>query len=288
MPVLNVRGARIRYSVTGDGPPVLLIQGAGVAGTGWRPQIQGLADGYRLIEFDNRGIGGSRLEAGGRVAIEEMAADALAVADAEGCEAFHVVGHSMGGLIAQALALGARHRVRSLSLLCTFVTGREGARLTPALLATTLRMRLGTRRMRREAFLELIMPESWLRTVDRARLAEDLAPLFGHDLAAQPLFVMTQIRAMSRYDAGDRWGELSSIPTLVVSASHDRIARPEYGRRLAALVNGSRFVEIADAGHAVTIQEAETVNALLRQHIPAAGQARPEANAAGPVPVNRS
>jgi pimeloyl-ACP methyl ester carboxylesterase len=258
-------GATVAYVREGTGPPVLFIQGAGIVGAGWRPQARGLAARYTVVSFDNRGIGGSTFR-GTSLSIESMASDALAIADAEGLERFHVAGHSMGGLIAQALALRAPDRVLSLAFLCTFRRGREAARLTPAMLLTGIRTRVGTRAMRRNAFTRLVMPDAYLRSVDRTRLAGELAVLFGRDLADQPSIVMKQVGAMARFDVSARLGELARIPTLVLTATHDRIAPPVYGRGLAAAIPGARCVEIPDAGHGVTIQCAETVNALLDAH----------------------
>ncbi len=269
-------GASISYSRSGAGPPVLLIQGVGIVGNGWRPQVEGLADRYTLVTFDNRGMGGSTLGEATRVpaySVEVLAADALAVMDAEDLDRFHVVGHSLGGVIAQEVALQAPDRVRSLALLCTFCRGRDGAGLTPDMFVMGIRTRLGTRAMRRNAFLELVMPAAVLRQMDRARLAEQLAPLFGHDLADQPPIVMTQVRALARYDARARLAELSRIPTLVTSASEDRIARPWTGRALAAAIPGARYVEIAGAAHGVPIQQADRINSLLAAHFAAADAA---------------
>ena len=125
------------------------------------------------------------------------------------------------------------------------------------MLMTALRMRIGTRAMRRNAFLELIMPDRYLREIDRAALAARLAPLFGHDLAEQPSIVMKQLRAMSAYDAGARLAGLAKIPTLVVSAAEDRIALTASGRALAAAIPNARYLEIADAGHGLPIHRAE-------------------------------
>ena len=72
---------------------------------------------------------------------------------------------------------------------------------------------------------------------------------------------------MGRYDATSRLGELSSLPTLVVSAFHDRIARPELGRALAAGVPGARYIEIADAAHGVPIECPEQINKMLLEHL---------------------
>ena len=78
---------------------------------------------------------------------------------------------------------------------------------------------------------------------------------------------MKQLAAMQRYDATSRLRELSGIPTLVVSALHDRIARPEFGRALAAGVPGARYVELADAAHGVPIERPEQINHLLLEHL---------------------
>jgi pimeloyl-ACP methyl ester carboxylesterase len=262
-------GAVISYQRTGSGPAVLFIQGVGIVGEGWRPQIDGLADRFTLVSFDNRGMGGSTLGAATRVpaySVELLADDALAIMTAERIDRFHVVGHSLGGVIAQEVALRARDRVRSLALLCTFRQGRDGAGLTPDLFVMGLRTRIGTRRMRRNAFLELVLPRDALAGADRPAMAARLAPLFGHDLADQPPIVMTQVRAMARYDANERLATLGNVPTLVVSAAADRIARPASGRALAAAIPGARFVELDRAAHGVPIQQPERINALLADH----------------------
>ena len=265
---LDTAHGRLAYERSGSGPAVLLIQGAGVVGNGWRPQVDGLADQFDMVAFDNRWIGKSELR--GRLTIEGLARDALAIMDAERIDRFHVVGHSMGGLVAQHIALTAAARVKRLALLCTFARGTQGARLTTAMLVTALRMRIGTRAMRRSAFLELVMPAAYLAGADRAAMAVELAPLFGRDLSENPSIMLKQVSAMARYDASARLSQLA-VPTLVVSATHDRIALPAYGRELAAAIPGARFVEIARAGHGVTIQCAAEINSLLADHFGSVG-----------------
>src|SRR5262245_39113444 len=265
MPTLDTHGATLHYTREGQGTPVLLVQGVGIVGEGWRPQIDALANVFTVVAFDNRGFGKSTMR-DGTLTIEDMASDAIALMDALGFDRFHLAGHSMGGVIAQAIALAVPRRVRSLAFLCTFAHGRDGAAMTMPMLITSLRMRIGTRAMRRNAFLELIMPARYLAKTDRPALARSLQPLFGHDLANQPMFVMKQLKAMARYDAGPRLGELSSIPTIVIAASEDRVAPARHGKALAAAIPGARYVELADAGHAVTIHRAEEINTLLAEH----------------------
>jgi len=243
-----------------------MIQGVGVVGRGWQPQIDALSREYTLFSFDNRGIGRSTMASNAGLSIESMAQDALAVMDANRVDRFHLVGHSMGGVVAQEVALRATARVRSLCLMNTVVRGRDATGLTLPMIVTGLRTRIGTRAMRRRAFLELVMPSEALQSIDRGELCDRLAALFGHDLADQPPVVMPQLRAMARYDARDRLAALGAIPTLVMSAAHDRIAAPASGRHLAAAIPGARYMEYPDAGHGLPIQHADRVNAALREH----------------------
>lgn len=265
MPILERDGTSIYYEIAGHtGPQVLLVQGCGVAGEGWRPQVDTLLRDHRVAIFDHRGIGKSTLA--GAVSIAEMVKDARALLDALGWSSAHVVGHSMGGVVAQQLALDSPERVRSLSLLCTFFRGRDGARLTPWMLWVSLRTWIGPRAARRRAFLEMVMPRSVLEATDRDAMAEEVGRLFGRDLADQPPIVMQQVRALGAHDASKQLAALSPIPTLVVSAAEDRVAPREQGRALAAAIGGARYVEIEGAAHGVTIQKADEINALLTTH----------------------
>lgn len=262
MPYLDQPDGRLRYETGGDGPPVLLIQGVGVSGEAWRPQAEGWSGRFGMLWYDNRGLGGS-VPCRGPITIEAMARDGLALMDAVGWESAHVVGHSMGGVIAQQLALDAPRRVRSLGLLCTFARGRDGARLTPWVLWMTLRTRIGTRASRRAAFVEMLISAKHRRSADGEALARRLGALVGRDLADQPAVLMRQVRALAAHDVSARLGRLGSIPTLVLSATEDRIAPPRYGRALAAAIPGAHFEEIPEAAHAVTIEQADSVNARL-------------------------
>lgn len=256
----------IRYAIAGTGPAVLGIQGVGVAGRGWQPQVEGLTDRFTVITFDHCGIGSSP-RGSHPLTVERMALDALAVADAGNMPRFHVMGHSLGGLIAQHIALTARDRVKSLALLCTFANGADATRFSVGMLVLGVRARVGTRVMRRNGMIRMIMPDDYVRGKDQTKLAQELQDLFGRDLADQPPIVSEQLRAMSRYSAAARLGELSGIPTLVLSAAHDPIAPPRLGKAIASAVAGARFVEFANAGHALPIQCATGVNALLIDHL---------------------
>jgi pimeloyl-ACP methyl ester carboxylesterase len=269
-------GCRLAYRLGGraGGPPVLFVQGVGVHGDGWRPQVDGLGDRFSCLTFDNRGMAASQPIGTAAVPVGQMAADALALMDAVGWPSAHLVGHSLGGLVALQLALAAKARVRSLSLLCTFADGRIPTRLTPWMLWVGARTRIGTRRQRRRAFLRLVLPPTeWAALADTDAAAAELAPLFGHDLADSPPVVMKQFAAMKACDLTPRLGELAGVSTLVVSAAHDRIAPPAAGRAIAAAVSGARYVEVADASHGLPIRHAGRVNGWLADHVEAAERA---------------
>lgn len=271
MPELLHHGAALHYELHGHhGEPVLLIQGVGLVGNGWKPQVDGLATSHRLLTFDNRGIGQSSMSTGQPLAIEQMAEDAAALVRAVGWDYCHVVGHSMGGVIAQRLALTERKLVRSLALLCTVARGADAVRMTPKMIWTGLRTNIGTKAMRRRAFLELICPREFLATANCEALALELAPLFGHDLAEQPPIALKQAMALRKHDCTGELTRLAGMPALVVSAEHDPIAPPRFGRQLAALIPGARFVEISAASHGVPIHRAAEINQLLAGFIQSA------------------
>ncbi|TAG08485.1 MAG: alpha/beta fold hydrolase [Verrucomicrobia bacterium] len=263
MKYLEHQGCQLCYKIVGSGPKIVFIQGTGLHGDGWSPQVESLQNNYTCLTFDNRGMAASQ-PGSSHLTVEQMADDVLALMDAEGWEAAHLVGHSLGGLIALKLAIAERSRVLSLSLLCTFSRGRDATCMTWKRFGPGLRSYLGTRLMRRRAFAEFVLPPSY--SGDRDDWAVKAAALFGHDLADHPPVVMKQMAAMSAYDATPSISKLAGLPTLVVGARHDRIATLEIVRALASCIPDSRLVEFDDAAHGVTITHAAAVNALLVTH----------------------
>jgi len=145
------QGCRLAATVSGSGPPVVFIQGVGLHGDGWLPQVSWLDRAYACMRFDNRGIGKSQ-PLGARLSVERMAEDVRALMDAAGWDDAHVVGHSLGALVALELALGSPRRVRSLALLCATAAGRDLVRLSWWSLWVGLRMKVGPQPRRRRAY----------------------------------------------------------------------------------------------------------------------------------------
>lgn len=257
--------AKIAYNLQGQGPKVLFIQGVGVHGNGWLPQVSELSHSYSCLTFDNRGIGHST-PVSSSIQVETMVDDTLAVLADAGWEHAHVVGHSLGGLIAQAFAIRYPEKVRSLSLLCTFCDGAAVAPITPKMIWWGLRSSVGTKPMRRRGFLGLLYPPGAAELADSEQVAMRLAPVFGHDLAIQPPIVAHQLRAMRKCNVSDELHRVEAN-TLVVSGAHDLIAPPALGNTIASRIPNSRFVEIVDAAHGLPITHAPQANRILSDHL---------------------
>src|SRR5271168_4351769 len=133
MPYVENQGTKIHWDEQGQGAPVLLIMGLGYASAMWHRTRPVLAQWYRTIAFDNRGVGLSDVPPG-PYSIATMASDAAAVLDAAGIASAHVFGVSMGGMIAQEFALQYPQRVRSLILGCTHAGGPQAVRAEPEVL----------------------------------------------------------------------------------------------------------------------------------------------------------
>ena len=263
---ISFQGCSLSFNERGSGETVVFIQGVGLHGDGWHPQTEVLQSAFRCVSFDNRGMGASQPFVG-KLTLEQMAADTLAVMDAAGVTSAHLVGHSLGGCIAQQVALVSPSRVKSLALLCTSARGADATDLRWPMFLVGLRSHLGSAAARRRAFLEIVMSREHRATHDLNKTAAELAPLFGHDLAISPPGVMKQLRALKRFDARDRLTELAKFPVLVLSAKEDIVFPARFGRALAEGIAGARYVEVANAAHGVPIECAERVNRELVSHL---------------------
>ena len=264
MALVRFEGCDFSYTVRGSGPALLLVQGVGVQGDAWTPQTADLARDFTCVTFDNRGMARSQ-PPGAPITVEQMARDALAILDAAGLSQAHVVGHSLGGVVALQLAITARPRVRSLALLCTFSGGKTAAPPSPRMLWLGARTRIGTRQMRRHSFLRLVMPPGPI--ADAQQLGDRIGTLFGHDLADQPSIVSAQLRALRQSDTSTRLHQLAGLRVVIMSGRHDPIAPPSAGRALAAAIPGAHYLEVSDASHGLPISHAALTNAALRDHL---------------------
>lgn len=258
MPHIDTRTARISFDVTGEGPDLVLVQGVGVPGSGWGPQQESLSRHFRVVTIDNRGIGQST-RGQEPLTIDVMADDIRAVLDALEVRQAHFGGHSMGGLLATHFALAHPDRVRSLMLLCSLFRGSDAARVTLWKSWVGLRCHLGTRKMRRRAFLEMLLPDGVMSRQERDAYAIEIEAVFGRDLAVQPPIVMAQLKALRHHRYPAPFESIQKKPCLVISGKEDRIAPPSYGEMLAQALK-CPFECWPNSAHGLPIRHAERLN----------------------------
>ena len=255
MPTVRSDDADIAYEVTGDGDPLLLIMGFAADSRMWMLQAPAFAQSHRVITFDNRGSGGSS-KPPAPYSMEQMADDARAVLDAEGIERAHVVGISMGGAIAQHLALSEPSRVRSLVLAATWCAPN----------AYTQRLSDLGERVLQAGGMEALISASmlWLFTprfiIENAMFVESIEAM-ALALAPPIEAVRAQQEALLRHDTVERLASLD-VPTLVMCGRRDTMVPPELSQQVAAAIPGAELV-MTDSGHAFNIEEAETFNKLV-------------------------
>jgi pimeloyl-ACP methyl ester carboxylesterase len=268
MPFASTSHSRISFTVHGpertDGAPESLLLIMGLAGSGrmWWRLLPHFSRRYRVIVFDNRGTGESSPARPG-LKVADMVGDTVAVLDGAGVEQAHVLGASMGGMIAQHLALDHRARVRSLTLACTTAGGHRAAPNGRLLTAALLRPLLGPTRTFPLVAPALYSPRTLAGAPDRVRA--DLRLRAADRVGG--LTAWSQMAAIAGHDTRARLSELADLPTLVIHGSDDRIVPPEQGRDLAQRIPGARWVELPGAGHLLaTDAEAQVVDAVC-EHV---------------------
>jgi 3-oxoadipate enol-lactonase len=251
MPFAAGGDASIFWQSDGSGPPVLLIMGLGMPSDMWYPLVPALTTRYRTIRLDNRGAGRTGVPAG-PYRVEQMADDAAAVLDAAREADAHVIGASLGGLIAQELTLRHPSRVRSLVLMCTGVGGPQAPR---------------TAAQRRIDSGEPIPPEVMLSlmyaaTTPRERIELDLKVLRRQP--ATPQGVANQVAGGHTYrGSAARLGQIQQ-PTLILHGTADQLVDPGNARLLADGLSRARLELLDGAGHVLLTDEPQrTTNLIL-------------------------
>lgn len=256
MPIAEVNGQRLYYEVHGEGEPLLAVMGLGGDHTAWILQVQEWSKAHRLVVFDNRDVGQSS-HADGEYEVRDMAADALGLADELGLDSFHLVGVSLGGAIAQEIALAAPERVRTLTLCVTYgATGGYGRQRSRALAQIV-------RKLDREEFTELVMMLVYSeRLFNYPQFVEAARKAMLENPNPQPTEAwVRQLEASGRHDALDRLGTLP-MPVHVIGARRDIMVPPFRSEDLHAAIPGSKFTLI-DAGHLVNVEAAPEFNAAV-------------------------
>jgi 3-oxoadipate enol-lactonase len=254
---LSVGEISVFYVEAGQGEPLVLVMGLGADHLAWGFQFPAFVEHYRVIAFDNRGAGQTSAP-DQPYTTAMMAADARGLMDALGIDRAHVIGVSMGGMIAQELALAHPERVRSLHLGCTLA--RPDAYML-ALNAAWRDMRIGLGRDQtlRTLALWLFAPTTYAERPDLVEvlLQNALANPYPQSVAG----FLRQGEAIAAHDAIDRL-EAIRCPTLVSVAEEDILVPPRFSRDIAKRIPGAELRLVRGAGHCYFLERPEVFNEI--------------------------
>ena len=255
MPRARSNGIELEYDTFGDrsAPPLLLIGGLGTQLISWDEGFRQLlaGRGFYVIRFDNRDAGLSTwIEDGSPYSLEDMAADAVGLLDVLGIRAAHVVGASMGGFIAQLMALDHPERVLTLTSLISGPNGKDQVPPTPEAMALLVAQPPPNREGRIELGLEskrkLLGPgDPFDQEYETAKVARAV------DRAYNPAGFVRQLQAITAARGRLERLETLQVPSLVVHGDADILVPVGNGRSVAAAIPGARYIEIEGMGHDV-------------------------------------
>jgi len=257
MPNVPVGDISMHYVEAGQGEPLVLVMGLGADHLAWAFQFPVFAERYRTIAFDNRGAG--QTDAPDHpYTTRMMADDTVGLMEALGIERAHVLGVSMGGMIAQEIALNHPARVRSLQLHCTL--GRPDAYLQAQLGVGRVQRRTSTREEAlRAGYLWLFAPATY---DERPELVEMM--LQGALANPYPMSLTgfeRQCDAVRGHDALDRVAAIR-CPTLISVADQDILVPPRFSRALAERIPQAKFLLIDAAGHGYFWERPDVFNQM--------------------------
>jgi pimeloyl-ACP methyl ester carboxylesterase len=260
LPKVKVDGVNLYYEIHGDGFPLLMIQGLSENVYWWdQPVIDGLSKHLKTVIFDNRGVGRSD-DLVGDLTIESMAADALGLMDALSINQAHILGHSMGGMIAQELALKFPERVKKLVLCSTSCGGSkaEPASKETQIILTKLSFKGHTRSLVEKAIPHVVTkkfmdenPEFIEKKIDDILI-----------IPTGPTTFKAQIGSWMRYNSYRKLKEMN-IPTLIMHGKQDILVPPSNGDLLATKIPNAEIVHFDSNAHLIHTEEPDKFNEVL-------------------------
>ena len=261
MPKALVNGVHIYYEMYGQGEPILLIMGLGGSALGWQSQIPTLSQHLRVIAHDNRDAGRSDKKAT-VYTMADMADDAASLLGSLGIGSAHVYGVSMGGMIAQEMALRHPERVRALVLGCTSPCPMAMPPSEKAVRDMTEAAELPIREAFErtawmgysDAYFAAHRDDLWLRAQVEAGLQSPLEAW------------RRQYAAASSFDARERAAQIGA-PTLVMTGDEDPLIRAENSRFLAERIPGAELVVFPGGRHAFNVEFEEESNSAVLEFV---------------------
>ncbi len=262
MAVVDAGDIKLSYERGGSGPPLLLIMGMSGTTLSWgEPFIQALRRDFETIAYDHLGIGESS-PMQQPFTIAELASDADALMDALELESAHVMGISMGGMVAQELALAHPERIRTLTLGCTYCGGEGSALARPEVIQRLAEsMNSGDR--------ERALRTAWEVNVSAEYAADDEAYASFHarglERAVAVPVIMAQMQAIVAHDTQARLSQIE-LPTLVAHGTEDLMIPVDNGRLIAERIAGAKLEIFEGAGHLFFWEQPERSATLVSEH----------------------
>ena len=258
MPVVKLENLELYYEIIGQGDPLVMIRGLGSNVDHWYEQAPVLSKKYQLLVFDNRGIARSS-NPGGPFSTGDMAADTTALMEAVGIKNAHVLGFSMGGMVAQEMALNYPEKVNGLILVATDcgVTQRIKARPEVSRLFSEM-VSQGTAEAKLAAAACLYAKQTFESKMDVIERYNEVSMRFP----ASTDMMARQWEAVTQHDACSRLQNISS-PTLTLTGSEDVLIPPENAKIMADMIPDARTKTITDGGHLVPIEQPQQFNTAV-------------------------
>lgn len=261
MPTVPIRDINVYYEEAGKGTPLILLMGLGGDIQGWARQVQDFAPHFRVITPDNRGAG--RTSSPDRpYGMTQMAGDVSGLMDRLGISKAHVAGYSMGGAVAQELALAEPAKVEKLVLINTLASIEGYVR-------SVLQAWMGARRSNMSRELLARLAACWTYSPelldDEARFERAIANSLANPFAQQDHAFLRQASALLAHDTTSRLGALKA-PTLVLHAEQDALIPPRNGEQLASLIPGARL-SILPGGHVGPMEHRKEYNEAILEFL---------------------
>jgi len=253
MSIAKVNGVDLYYEVHGEGEPLVLISGYTQDHTSWAAMLPVFAKKYRTIVLDNRGAG-QTVCPDGPFTIEDMADDVSGLLDTLNIKKAHIIGISMGGIIAQALAIRHPEKVKGL-VLCS--TGSKGSPRSKFILGT-LAEELATGKIDHEFYYKMVFPMLFSNNVFANR--DMFKMIMSRTLASKinPNNVLRQRQAIDVLDLTALLGSIKA-PTLVVHGNEDILFPIGYGKELATDIPNAKLVVLEGGNHMAYAEMADKV-----------------------------
>lgn len=261
MPIAPCNDVDIYYEIHGSGFPVLFISGLGAGTWAWEPQVPFFSRRYQMITFDNRGVGQSS-KPPGPYGIEQMALDTVRLLHLVNVEETFVVGLSMGGMIAQELALILPHRVRGLVLAAT----HPGGNMRISGSQEAYQRLMDNSGLSPEEIVEknipiLFSPDTIANRPETIQAYRDRQ----NDVVLQPEHAFqAQQAAIQGFDCSDKMRKIQT-PTLLLAGEDDQLIPAENARRMAEHIPDSRVKILPQAGHLIHMEQMEEFNQTLHE-----------------------